>query len=151
MHNSEINKKRKELFMGTLNGKLINQELSNFDELTQKTERINQRFEHLESQVTAISKQDYTQYFQKISEEVNSNKSYLQKMEQKIGFLEDVTSRQAKQLFFLKISTVIGLIALWFIFGINNQPEDRKIQHQKQVKSLEFIQPESRNGLFLDI
>ncbi len=137
--------------MGTLNGKLINQELSNFDELTQKTERINQRFEHLESQVTAISKQDYTQYFQKISEEVNSNKSYLQKMEQKIGFLEDVTSRQAKQLFFLKISTVIGLIGLWFIFGMNNQPEYHKIQHQKKVKSLEFIQPESRNGLFLDI
>ncbi|MBW4667858.1 MAG: hypothetical protein KME60_10605 [Cyanomargarita calcarea GSE-NOS-MK-12-04C] len=137
--------------MGTLNGKLINQELSNFDELTQKTERINQRFEHLESQVTAISKQDYTQYFQKVSEEVNSNKSYLQKMEQKIGFLEDVTSRQAKQLFLLKISTVIGLIGLWFIFGMNNQPEHHKIQHQKKVKSLEFIQPESRNGLFIDI
>lgn len=151
MHNAGINKKGKELFMGTVNGKLINRELNQFDELTQRTERINQRFEYLESQITAVSKQDYTQYFQKVSQEVNNNTSYLQKLEQRIGFLEDVTSRQAKQLFFLKISGVIGLIGLWFMFSMNNQPEYQKNLPQKKAESLDLIQPESKNERFVDI
>jgi small-conductance mechanosensitive channel len=124
--------------MGTVNGKLINQELNHFDELTQKTERINQRCEDLESQVIAISKQDYIQNLQKLNQEINSNKSYLQKLDQKIGFLEDVVSRQAKQLFFLKISSVIALVSLWFMFGMNNQPEQNKTKPHKKAQSLEF-------------
>ncbi|GAX41510.1 hypothetical protein NIES4075_24830 [Tolypothrix sp. NIES-4075] len=137
--------------MGTVNGKLINQELNQFDELRQKTERINQRCQYLESQINAIGKQDYTQYFKKLSEEVDSNKSYLQKLDQRIGFLEDVTSRQAKDLFFIKISSVIALVSLWFIFGMNNQPESDKTKPHKKAESLEFIQPESKNGLFVDM
>ncbi len=111
--------------MGTVNGKLITQELNQFDELTHRTERINQRFEYLESQVTAMSKQNYAQDFQNLSQEVNSNKSYLQKLDQRIGFLEDLISRQAKQLFFLKIGSAIVLIGLGFIFSMNNHPEVR--------------------------
>jgi len=147
MHNAGINKKGKELSMGTVNGKLITQELNQFDELTHKTERINQRFEYLESQVTAISKQDYAQDFQNLSQEVNSNKSYLQKLDQRIGFLEDLISRQAKQLFFLKIGSVIVLISLGFMFCMNSQPKNDKNKPNKQAESLELIKPESRNKL----
>jgi small-conductance mechanosensitive channel len=147
MHNVGINKKGKELFMGTVNGKLINQELDQFEELRQRTERINQRCQYLESQVNAISKQDYTQDLQKVTEEVDNNKSYLQKIEQKIGFLEDVTSRQAKQLFFIKITSVIGFVGFWFMFNINNQPEYDKNKPHKKVESLELIQPKSKKDM----
>ncbi|AFZ01449.1 hypothetical protein [Calothrix sp. PCC 6303] len=126
--------------MGTVNGKLINQKINHFDELTQKTERINQRCEDLESQVIAITKHNYTQHLQKLNQEINSHKSYLQKLEQKIGFLEDVASRQAKQLFFLKISGVIALVSLWLIFGMNNQPEQSKTKPHRKAESLEFTQ-----------
>ncbi len=126
--------------MGTVNGKLITQELNQLDELTQRTERINQRFEYLESQVTAISN---------VSQEVNSNKSYLQKLDQRIGFLEDMTSKQAKQLFLLKITSVIVLIGLGFIFCMNNQPKHDKTKPKKQAKSLELILPESRKESFI--
>ncbi|MBR8839635.1 MAG: hypothetical protein DSM106950_37965 [Stigonema ocellatum SAG 48.90 = DSM 106950] len=126
--------------MRTVNGKLINQEINQFDEITKNTEKINQRCQHLESQVTAISRQDYTQDLQTINQEVNSSKSYLHKLEQKIGFLEEVTSRQAQQLLFLKIITVMGLIGLWFIFGMNNKPDYHKNKPQKKSESMEILQ-----------
>jgi small-conductance mechanosensitive channel len=147
MHDAGINKKGKELFMGTVNGKLINQELDQFEELRQRTERVNQRCQYLESQVNAISKQDYTQYLQKVTEEVDSNKSYLQKLDQRIGFLEDVTSRQARQLFFIKITSVIAFVGLWFMFSINNKPEYDKTKPHKKVESLEFIQPKYKKDM----
>ncbi|KAB8331153.1 DUF3810 family protein [Scytonema tolypothrichoides VB-61278] len=123
--------------MNTVNGKLINQEFHQLEELTQKTEKIIRRCESLESQVT-ISKQDYTQDLQKITLEVNSAKSYLQKLDKRIGFLEEVTSKQAKQLLFLKISSVIGLAGLWFVFSMNNPPEYDNNQPQKHTQSTEL-------------
>ncbi len=137
--------------MGTVNGKLINQELNYFDELAQKTDRINQRCEYLESQFTAISRQDYTQYLQTISQEVDNSKSYLHKLEQKIGFLEDTTSKQAKELSFIKITSVIGLIALWFIFSTNNQPESPKKRPQKKAEFIELIQQVSHQTAFVQL
>lgn len=113
--------------METVNGKLINQELRNFDELSQKTEQINQRCEYLESQLTAISTPDY--------------KQYLQNLEQRISFLEKATSKQTKQLLFLKISGVIGLVGLWFIFNMNNQPQGDKNQLQEQTNFIPLVQP----------
>jgi tetrahydromethanopterin S-methyltransferase subunit G len=126
--------------MGTLNGKLIHRELNEFDTLAQKAESINQRCDYLEAE-----------YLQKISQEVNSHKSDLQRLEQRIGFLEDVTSKQAKQLSFLKISGVISLIGLWFILSANSQPKDEKTKPLKKTESLEFIQPKSINRLFGEI
>ena len=113
--------------METVNGKLINQEFSQFDELTQKTEQINQRCEYLESQLTAISTPEY--------------KQYLQKLEQKINLLEEVTSRQGKHLSFFKIGSVISLLSLWFILSMNNQPQNDKNQLQQPTNSMQLIQP----------
>lgn len=124
--------------MNTVNGKLINQEFNQLEELTQKTDKIIGRCESLESQVTALGKQDYTQYLQKVTQEVISAKSYLQKLDKRIGFLEEVTSRQAKQLLFLKISSVIGLAGLWFVFSMNNPPEYDNNQPQKHTESTEL-------------
>lgn len=126
--------------MGTVNGKLITQERNQLDELTQKTEKIIRRCESLESQVSAITKQDYTQYLQKVSYEVNNVKSFLQKLDKRIGFLEEVTSNQAKQLLFFKISSVIGLVGLSFMFFMNHLPEYDSDRPQKRAESVEFIQ-----------
>ncbi|WP_414584871.1 hypothetical protein [Scytonema sp. PCC 10023] len=124
--------------MKTVNGKLINQERNQLEELTQRTEKIILRCDSLESQVTAISKQDYTQYLQKVYQEVNSAKSYLQKLDKRIGLLEEVALKQAKQLLFLKISSVIGLVGLSFMFYMNYQPEYDNNQPQKHAESIEF-------------
>ncbi len=133
--------------MATVNDKLINQELKYFDKLTQKTQQINQLCEDLESQFTANNKQDYTQYLYEISQEVDSSKTYLQNLGKRIVFLEDVTSRQAKKLLFLKISSVIALLGLWFMFVMNNQPKYDNNQPQKKAESLELIQPKYKNEL----
>jgi hypothetical protein len=124
--------------MNTVNGKLINQEFNQLEELTQKTEKIIERCESLESQVSVLSKQDYTQYLQKVTQEVISAKSYLQKLDKRIGFLEEVTSRQAKQLLFLKITSVIGLAGLWFVFSMNHPPEYDNNQPQQHTESTEL-------------
>ena len=137
--------------MDTVNGKLITQELKQFDELTQKNERINQRFESLESQLIAMSKQDYTQYLENVSLEVSSHKSYLQKIDQKIGFLEDLISRQAKQVFLFRISIVIIFIGLGFMFYMNNESKHEKTNPKKKAESLELIKPKSRHKFFPDI
>ncbi len=113
--------------METVNGKLINQEVSRLDELTQTTERIKQRCEHLEHQLTISGRKD--------------NKQYLQKLEQKISFLEELTSNQANQLLFIKIGSFIGLVVLTFILSTNNQPKNHKSQPNKRAESIEFIQP----------
>ncbi|MBW4588369.1 hypothetical protein G7B40_018210 [Aetokthonos hydrillicola Thurmond2011] len=110
--------------MKTVNGKLINQEQIQCDKLTHMTEEITQRCDYLESE-----------YLQKINQEIDNTKSCLEKLEQKICFLEDVTFKQAKQLSFLKIMSVIGLLGLFFIFGINHQPQNESIKpHKKQSK-----------------
>ncbi|MGH2412100.1 MAG: DUF3810 family protein [Brasilonema sp.] len=124
--------------MNTVNGKLINQKQSQLEELTQKTETIIRRCESLESQVTALSRQDYIQYLQKVNQEVNSAKSYLQNLDKRIGFLEEMTSKQAKQLLFLKISSVVGLVGLSFMFSMNNLPEYDNHQPQQHTESTEL-------------
>lgn len=115
--------------MKTINGKLINQEVNRLDELTQKTERINQRCQSLENQLTVTSKL--------------SNKQYLQKLEEKICFLEELTSSQAHQLLFIKISSFIGLIGLTFILSTKHQPQNTL--PQKQTESVRLIKSASIN------
>ena len=51
--------------METVNGKLTNQKLNQFDEITHNIEYINRRCEYLQSQLTHISSQDNLQYFRK--------------------------------------------------------------------------------------
>lgn len=119
MHNFGINKKEEELLMGMINGKLINQKTNQFDEITQNIQYINQRCEYLQSQLTHISSQD--------------NLQYLQKLEQRIGFLEKVTSKQSKQISFIKISSIIALLFVWSICSMNNQSEDDNSQLQTQA------------------
>jgi hypothetical protein len=119
--------------MKTLNGKLVNQEaeVRQFEEVIYKTEEIARRCEYLESQITAISKQDNTEY--------------LHKLEQKIGFLEDTTSRQANQFLWFKISA-IAFVSLWFIFGINNQPKYDENQPENKPQSMELILQDIKIG-----
>ncbi|NJM22923.1 MAG: hypothetical protein HC836_33400 [Richelia sp. RM2_1_2] len=105
--------------MGMINGKLINQKTNQFDEITQNIQYINQRCEYLQSQLTHISSQD--------------NLQYLQKLEQRIGFLEKVTSKQSKQISFIKISSIIALLFVWSICSMNNQSEDDNSQLQTQA------------------
>ncbi|NJO64252.1 MAG: hypothetical protein HC836_40615 [Richelia sp. RM2_1_2] len=119
--------------MSTINGKLINKKPNQFDEITQSIEYVNQRYEYLQSQLTHISSQD--------------NLQYLQKLEQRIGFLEEVTSKQSKQISFIKISSIIAVLGVWFIFSVNNQPKDDNSQLQKQVETVEAIEAESVNQL----
>ena len=124
--------------MNTVNGKLINQEFNQLDELTKNTEKVIRRCDYLESQFTTISKQDYTEYLQKVNQDINHFKSYLQNLDQRIGYLEKVTSKQAKQFLFLKVSSVISLVGLWLMFSMNNQPEPHKNKPDKHVKSTEL-------------
>lgn len=115
--------------METVNGKLTNQKLNQFDEITHNIEYLNRRYEYLQSQLTHISSQD--------------NLQYLQKLEQRIGFLEKLTSKQSKQLSFIKTSSIIALLGMWFIFSINNQPEDDNSQLTRQLETVELIQLKS--------
>ncbi|MBW4592504.1 MAG: hypothetical protein KME46_06180 [Brasilonema angustatum HA4187-MV1] len=124
--------------MNTVNGKLINQEQSQLEELTQKTETIIRRCEFLESQVTDLSRQDYIQYLQKVNQEVNSAKFYLQNLDKRIGFFEEMTSKQTKQLLFIKISSVVGLVGLSFMFSTNHLPEYNNHQSQQHTESTEL-------------
>ncbi|MEA5596722.1 hypothetical protein [Rivularia sp. UHCC 0363] len=118
--------------METVNGKLTNQKLNQFDEITHNIEYINRRCEYLQSQLTHISSQD--------------NLQYLQKLEQRIDFLEKLTSKQSKQISLIKISSIIALLFVWSICSTNNQQKDDNSQLQKQVelvsrKHSNFISP----------
>lgn len=114
--------------MGTINGKLIHSHINQFDEIIQITENLNQRCSHLEKQ-----------YLQNVGQEIDSNRSHLQKLEQRIGFLEELTSKQAKQISFLKVSGVIGLFSLWLIFHSNNQPNIQNNQDGKHSETMELM------------
>lgn len=115
--------------MRIINGKLIHRGTNEFEEIIQKTETINQRCDYLE-----------TQYLQKFNQEVYSNKSYVQKLEQRIDSLENMTSTQGKQLSFLKISGVIGLLSLWLIMSIGNQAKNEKSKPEMHSEIVELIQ-----------
>lgn len=104
--------------MEMVNGKLINQKTNQFEEIAQQIYQVNQRCEYLESQLTNFSGQNSLQY--------------LQKLEQKIRLLEKVTSKQSKQLSFIKISSIIALVCLCLLLGTNNQSEDDNSRLQKQ-------------------
>ncbi|MGB6300854.1 MAG: hypothetical protein WBF90_32410 [Rivularia sp. (in: cyanobacteria)] len=115
--------------METVNGKLTNQKLNQFDEITHNVEYINRRCEYLQSQLTHISSQD--------------NLQYLQKLEQRIGFLEKLTSKQSKQISFIKISSIIALLFVWSSCNMNNQQIDDNSQLPKQLETVELIQLKS--------
>jgi uncharacterized coiled-coil protein SlyX len=119
--------------MQTVNGKLITKEQSQIDEIQQQTEGIIQRYQNLESQFTAINQQKDAIYLQ----EVNTVKIYLQKLDKRLNLLEQNISNQAKNFLYLKISVVIGLVGLWFWFGMNNQPAHHETKPKKYTESIQ--------------
>ncbi|MEL7246682.1 MAG: hypothetical protein AAGM40_30850, partial [Cyanobacteria bacterium J06573_2] len=84
---------------------------------------------YLQSQLTHINSQDNLQ----------NNLQYLQKLEQRIGFLEELTSKQSKQISFIKIGSIIALLFVWSICSTNNQQKDDNSQIPKQLYS--YIAP----------
>ncbi len=115
--------------MRTINGKLIHQETNQFEEIVEITANLHQRCSDLE-----------TQYSQNCSQEIDVNRSYLQKLEQRIGFLEEVTANQARQLFYLKIGAAIATICLWVIFSMNNQSNQPKNSYLEPSNDMELVQ-----------
>lgn len=109
--------------MNIVNGKLINKEVNHLETLTQKTEDVIQRCNYLESQFTIMNNK--------------SNTQSLYKLEQRICFLEETTSTQAKQLLFFKISSVIALLG-WLMLSMNYQPESHQNQPQQHTKSTDL-------------
>ncbi|AVH68244.1 hypothetical protein [Nostoc sp. 'Peltigera membranacea cyanobiont' N6] len=120
--------------MQTVNGKLITKEQGQIDEIQQQTEGIIQRYQNLESQFTAINQQKDVKYLQ----EINSVKVYLQKLDKRLNLLEQNISNQAKNFLYLKIGVAIGLVGLWFWFGMNNQPAHHENKPKKYTESIQL-------------
>jgi uncharacterized coiled-coil protein SlyX len=90
--------------MQTFNGKLIAEEISEFDKLQQKIEHLTQQFEQLEQQMTAMSEKDKTDYLR----QMGSVQVSLQKLERLYSRILSTT-----------ILAAIGL-ASWSVFlGFN--------------------------------
>jgi hypothetical protein len=121
--------------MTTVNGKLIAQEQNQLDTIKRKTEDLQGRYQNLELQISAIAKQNSTKYL----EEMDSVKRYIQKLDKKLTYVEETISNQTKQLLLLKVCGAVGLVGLWFWFGINNQPQYQKSKSFKSVESIELI------------
>ncbi len=122
--------------MQTVNGKLITKEQGQIDAIQQQTQGIIQRYQNLESQFTAINQQKDAKYLQ----EINAVKVYLQKLDKRLNLLEQNVSNQAKNFLYLKIGVAIGLVGLWFWFGINNQPANHEIKPKKYAESIKLEQ-----------
>jgi hypothetical protein len=121
--------------MTTVNGKLIAQEQNQLDTIKRKTEDLQGRYQNLELQISAIAKQNSTKYL----EEMDSVKRYIQKLDKKLTYVEETISNQTKQLLLLKVCGAVGLVGLWFWFGMDNQPQYQKNKSLKHVESLELI------------
>ena len=120
--------------METVNGKLITKEQGQIDAIQQQTEGIIQRYQNLESQFTVINQQKDVKYLQ----EINAVKIYLQKLDKRLNILEQNVSNQAKNFLYLKIGVVIGLVGLWFWFGMNNQPAQYETKPKKYTESIQL-------------
>ncbi|MDZ8258491.1 hypothetical protein [Nostoc sp. ChiQUE01b] len=120
--------------MQTVNGKLITKEQGQIEAIQQQTEGIIQRYQNLESQFTAINQQKDAKYLQ----EINAVKVYLQKLDKRLNLLEQNVSNQAKNFLYLKISVAIGLVSLWFWFGMNNQPAHHETKPKKYTESIQL-------------
>ncbi|MEH1797016.1 hypothetical protein [Nostoc sp.] len=120
--------------MQTVNGKLITKEQGQIDAIQQQTEGIIKRYQNLESQFTAINQQKDAKYLQ----EVNAVKVYLQKLDKRLNLLEQNVSNQAKKFLYFKIGVAIGLVGLWFWFGINNQSAHHETKPKKYAKSIQL-------------
>lgn len=106
--------------MQTFNGKLIAEEVSEFDKLQQKIEDLTQQFEQLERQMTAMSEQDKTDYLR----QMGSVQLSLQKLERLYSRILSTT-----------ILAAIGL-ASWSVFlGFNPDPLPAK-QVNSPVESI---------------
>jgi len=91
--------------MQTFNGKLVAEEVSEFDKLQQKIEHLTQQFEQLEQQMTAMSEQDKTDYLR----QMGSIQLSLQRLERLYSRILSTT-----------ILAAIGL-ASWSVFlGFNH-------------------------------
>ncbi|WP_315788301.1 hypothetical protein [Fischerella sp. JS2] len=121
--------------MTTINGKLIVQEANQLDSIKRKTEELQGNYQNLELQISAIAKQNNTKHL----EEIDSVKRYIQKLDKKLTYLEETISNQTKQLLLLKVCGAVGLVGLWFWFGMNNQPQYHKTKPFKHAESLELI------------
>ncbi|OYD99976.1 hypothetical protein [Nostoc sp. 'Peltigera membranacea cyanobiont' 232] len=120
--------------MQTVNGKLITKEQGQIDAIQQQTEGIIKRYQNLESQFTAINQQKDAKYLQ----EVNAVKVYLQKLDKRLNLLEQNVSNQAKNFLYFKIGVAIGLVGLWFWFGMNNQPAHHDTKPKKYTESIQL-------------
>lgn len=120
--------------MQTINGKLIGQEQSQLNTLKQQTQNVIQRCQHLESQITTVSQQQNTQYYQ----EINTVKNYVQKLDKKLIYLEQTVSKQFTRFVLMNICGAIGLIGLWFWLEINSQPTYKKNKAQQHTHSIEL-------------
>jgi hypothetical protein len=95
--------------MKIVNGKLIDDNQSQIEQVSQEIEGIVERQQFLTSQVTALGRQDY--------------KSFLQKCDRRINSLERIALLQTRELLFLKIGFVVCLIIAGFTLIIISQPE----------------------------
>ncbi|WP_193875967.1 MULTISPECIES: hypothetical protein [unclassified Coleofasciculus] len=102
---SKLNSIHPRRIMQTFNGKLIAEEISEFDKLQQKIEHLTQQFEQLERQMTVMSEKDKTDYLQ----QMGSVQLSLQKLERLYSRILSTT-----------ILAAIGL-ASWSVFlGLNH-------------------------------
>jgi hypothetical protein len=91
--------------MQTFNGKLIAEEISDFDKLQQKIEHLTQQFEHLELQMTMMSEKDKTDYLK----HMGSVQLSLQKLERIYSRILSTT-----------ILAAIGIASLSVFLGFNH-------------------------------
>ena len=130
--------------MRTINGKLITQEQNQLDTIKQQTESIIQRCKNLELQFISVNQQKDARYLQ----EMNAVKSYLEKLDKRLSFLEQHVSNQAKKTLYRNIGAALGLVGLWFWFGMNNQPAHHETKPQKHENLLHrnYAQSSQKSG-----
>jgi len=135
--------------MRIINGKLINSEHNQLEQITQ-------RCQTLETQIAVINQKDYSAKLQQISQEVNNSKTYCQKVnqeitrvklslqqaEKKINNLERKCQQQHQQLTFLKTAGIISIICLSLLISCtsnNNQNSKVRKYSQLEITSLNSI------------
>jgi hypothetical protein len=97
--------------MQTLNGKLISEEVSDFDKVNQQMENLAQQFEQLDLKLTTISENDKSEYLKRIV----SLQVSLQKLERIYSRLLSTT-----------VLAAIGLASWSFVLGLNHDPSPAK-------------------------
>lgn len=128
--------------MRTINGKLIIREQKQLEILQEQTKEIIQRCDSLESQFTAMNKQQNTKYLQ----ETSTIKSCTQKLDNRLTCLEQNISKRVKSLLlsllFINISATVGFFSSWFWLHINHQQKFHDVKPEKITKSTQLYRYE---------